>query len=181
MSVAIMTASRRSMRPFVIALSTPRHEILAFIDGTRKALGKADGVCRIVKRARRQAASGARAGRWMPNGLCASGANVAYNTSRETVPPCKLIGSGPEPSRCGEDGSHVRSAGENRAPHRRRQSLCLKGARLRHRLWQAAPGFSTRAYLLRAITIPPWWRNRKRPEGRAATPRIRTTRSCLGG
>ncbi|QGJ76429.1 hypothetical protein C3L21_20660 (plasmid) [Sinorhizobium meliloti] len=31
------------MRPFVIALSTPRHEILAFIDGTRKALGKADG------------------------------------------------------------------------------------------------------------------------------------------
>lgn len=35
-----------------------------------------------VKRARRQAASGARAGRWTPNGLCASGANVAYNTSR---------------------------------------------------------------------------------------------------
>ncbi len=31
------------------------------------------------------------------------------------------------------------------------------------------------------ITIPRWWRNRKRPEGRAATPRIRTTRSCLGG
>lgn len=122
MSVAIMTASRRSMRPFVIALSTPRHEILAFIDGTRKALGKADGVCRIVKRARRQAASGARAGRWMPNGLCASGANVAYNTSRETVPPCKLIGSGPEPSRCGEDGSHVRSAG--------RIALLIDGANL---------------------------------------------------
>lgn len=51
-----------------------------------------------------------------------------------TVPPCKLFGSGPEPSRCGEEGSHVRSAGENRAPHRRRQSLCLKGARLRHLL-----------------------------------------------
>ncbi len=31
------------------------------------------------------------------------------------------------------------------------------------------------------ITIPRWWRNRKRPEGSAATPRIRTTRSCLGG